>query len=281
MNRLKILDEEQKRLRFEKFEFNSNKNFNNLFFENKDIIINRIDNFNNNIHKYKKLGIPHTLGFLFHGIPGTGKTSCIKAIANYTNRSIISINMKDIINIYDLIKIFNDDNAIPYCNAPLEKRLYVFEEIDCVDCFLSRDLKKEDNSINKQNELLDVVLSSIHNKDKDKNKYLSNKITIGEILEVLDGIIECRDRFCIFTTNNIQKIDNALLRPGRIDEIIEFKKLRKVDIEKLYQLWFDRKISDKELNKIKDYTISQAEFGKLCFENINNPNKVIQSILHL
>jgi hypothetical protein len=57
------------------------------------------------------------------------------------------------------------------------------------------------------------------------------------------------------------------MRPGRIDMSIEFKKLRRVDINNLYKLWFGKDIGEKALNKIKDYTISQAEFGKLCFEN--------------
>jgi len=98
-----LLDEDDgfSSLKFKNYKFHTNKTFNNLFFEGKESIIKRIDNYLTNQDKYINLGIPHTLGFLFYGIPGTGKTSSIKAIANYTNRSIISINMKHVYKLED------------------------------------------------------------------------------------------------------------------------------------------------------------------------------------
>lgn len=274
-----FVEDETKRMKFNKYDFSSNKNFNNLFFEGKEIIIKRIDNYLNNIEKYKKLGIPHTLGFLFHGIPGSGKTSTIKAIANYTNRSIISINMNYVESVDDLIKLFNSP-FITHNHIPLNKRIYVFEEIDCCDSFLSRDeldkKKKEEETKENKNEVISDLLS-INNKKQQKDK--SNKISVGQLLEVLDGIIECEDRICVFTTNFIEKIDKALLRPGRIDLVVNFKKLRKADLQNLFTIWFNEKIPDKDLSYIKDYSITQAEFGKICFENLYSPSKVIANLI--
>ena len=71
------------------------------------------------------------------------------------------------------------------------------------------------------------------------------------------------------------------MRPGRIDSIIEFKKLRKVDVQDLYEIWFNKKIPDAQIANIKDYSITQAEFGKLCFDNINNPSKIIKHLITL
>lgn len=291
-NRLTILttgisldDDGKNMVKFNKYNFSSNKSFSNLFFDGKDQIIDRINKFITNLDHYKRLGIPHSLGFLFHGVPGAGKTSAIKAIANYTNRSIISVNMNHISSIEDLVKLFNNQNIGFRANIPLNKRMYVFEEIDCYDYFLSRNLVtkkevKEDNNITEI--LTDVLAANNQNKKyKPKDKDKTNEITIGQILEVLDGIIECEDRLCIFTTNHIEKIDKALLRPGRIDMIIEFKKLRRCDIQNLYKLWFNRDIPEKDLKNIKDYCITQADFGKLCFENMNNPNKLISVLSKL
>ena len=265
-------DEGFSSLRFRNYKFYTNKTFNNLFFDGKDVIIKRIDNYLNNQNKYINLGIPYTLGFLFYGIPGTGKTSCIKAIANYTNRSIISVNMKHVNKLEDLVHLFNNSYINAFEIKP-EKRIYVFEEIDCYDCFQSRDIiKKEEEE--KVIEIVEV-LNTINKKKKTEKE----KITLGQILELLDGIMESKDRICIFTTNHLEKIDKALLRPGRIDMIVEFKKLRKYDISSLFKLWFDKEIPEKDLKNIKDYCITQADFGKLCFENLNNPRNVINNLI--
>jgi hypothetical protein len=267
---------------FTSYNFSSFKSFNNLFFEDKAKIIKRIDNYSNNIERYKQLGIAHTLGFLFHGLPGTGKTSTIKAIANYTNRSLISINMKDITNISSLYRLFSTE-YMSGMKIKCKKRIYVFEEIDCYDCFLSRELEKEKREENKTDlvDVLSTVMTKSERRDKKMEDELKEKITLGQILEVLDGIIENDDRICIFTTNHIERIDKALLRPGRIDLVVEFKNLRKYDINNLYRLWYGEPISNKDLENIKDYVISQAEFGKLCFENMENPKKVIKELQKL
>jgi len=175
-----------------------------------------------------------------------------------------------------LIKIFNNE-WIQASKLPLKKRLYVFEEIDCHDSFFSREKKqeKEDNKDQVKISLTNDDIKTIKKKEKEEN----NKITVGNLLEVLDGIIEPEDRICIFTTNHIQNIDSAFLRPGRIDVIMEFKKLRKIDIQSLFKIWFNKPIPDKDIALIKDYTISQAEFGKLCFDNIQNPQKVISKLI--
>ena len=259
-------------LKFKNYKFHTNKTFNNLFFEGKESIIKRIDNYLTNENKYINLGIPHTLGFLFYGIPGTGKTSSIKAIANYTNRSIISINMKHVYKLEDLVHLFNNSFINGFEIKP-EKRIYVFEEIDCYDCFQSRDIVKKDDET-KVNEIVEVL-----NTMNKKKKVEREKISLGQILELLDGIVESKDRICIFTTNHLEKIDKALLRPGRIDMIVEFKKLKKCDIFSLFKLWFDKEIPEKDLKNIKDYCITQADFGKLCFENLNNPRNVINNLI--
>lgn len=91
---------------FSQFPFNSTKQFNSIFFEDKEKVLKRLDTYiANDDAVYKNLGIPHTLGFLFHGSPGTGKTSSIKALANYLDRSIITINIKHL-KVVVLNKIF-------------------------------------------------------------------------------------------------------------------------------------------------------------------------------
>ncbi len=271
-----------KDLNFNRYIFNSTKSFDNLFFEGKELIIERLETYKNN-KKYEQLGIPHSLGFLFYGEPGCGKTSCIKAIAKYLKRNIITINLNHIKNSDDLKYLFM--SRVLGANSwgvPLNKRIYVFEEVDCFqgedNPFLDRTLKNNTpiKSMKEEEDKLDKIANMLIKEEKSDFK-LRPKLTTGEVLEVLDGITESEDRIIIFTTNHPDKIDKAFLRPGRIDVSINFKKLRRKDINNLYKLWFNKPINEKTLNKIKDYSFSQAEFGKLCFEN--NAETVLQKLI--
>jgi len=56
----------------------------------------------------------------------------------------------------------------------------------------------------------------------------------------------------------------------------------------LYNLWFGcnpgpgpGKIEEKFLKQIKDYVITQAEMGKLCFQYNKNPQSIIDEIIRL
>ncbi len=274
---------EKTHLEFCRYIFNSTKSFDNLFFEGKELIMERLETYKN-IKKYEMLGIPHSLGFLFYGEPGCGKTSCIKAIAKYLKRHIVTINLNHIKNIDDLKTLFMSKGLTKNDGWYLElhKRIYVFEEIDCFqgedNPFLDRSLKSNlyNNNKNKEEDKIEKLASMLIKEEKTEIK-ITSKLTTGEVLEVLDGITEAEDRIIIFTTNHPEKIDKAFMRPGRIDVSINFKKLRRQDINNLYKLWFGKSINEKTLNKIKDYTFSQADFGKLCFEN--NAETVLQKLI--
>merc|ERR1712233_24975 len=81
---------------YQEFKFESGKSFSNVFYPEKDDVVKRLDFFSKNKEWYKKRGIPYTMGFLFYGAPGCGKTSTIKAIANHTQRHIVSVPLNKI-----------------------------------------------------------------------------------------------------------------------------------------------------------------------------------------
>ncbi len=265
---LKLIDSEYgngNKIISSKYLLNTTKTFDSLFFAKKEILMNKLNDFMNNEERYKRLGIPYTLGLLFHGVPGNGKTSCIKAIAKYTKRNIIIVNPNLIQTTDDLIKLFTNNyiSLDKDCSIhiPLHKRIYVFEEIDATDwkkIIRSRKLEPLKDDSDPEYELDTDNGSKV--KIVKKNK---DQLTLGSLLEILDGLIEHNSRIIIMTSNHPEEIDDALLRPGRIDYIIEFTNLLRKDIKDMYKLWFNKELDDNIYNNMKDYTYSQANIGKL------------------
>jgi hypothetical protein len=250
----------------------TSKTFDNLFFEGKEALIQRLDSFKDKT-TYERLGIQDALGLLFYGTPGTGKTSAIKAIAKYMNMSLIMVPMNQINSKKRLKKFFQTDsysgNDIPY-----NKRIYVLEEIDASNW--GKIIRKRTGSICEETNPTPTSGPSgtiiINSRDEpSRSKKDDEPLTLGAILEVIDGIIETSGRIIIMTTNHKEMIDPALLRPGRIDFELEFKKLRRCDVAFIYEKMYQQAMPKETLRKINDYTYSQAEISRLIFKHNTNP----------
>lgn len=261
-----ILDVMHERMiSYKEIKFETTKSFDNLFFEDKDELMRSLNYFENNRERYEHLGMPYSFGMMFHGPPGCGKTSCIKAIARFTGRHIISIPLNKIKTAQHLKDVFMKDH-INNVIMPNDKRLYVFEEIDCGnwgDIVTSRKLLESQQQATNTDENMMI-----------KMKMSEPELTLADLLEILDGIVEMPGRMIIMTSNHPEKLDEALLRPGRIDKVIEFKKMTRKDIDKMYHLWFDKHIPTEVYEEVKDYKFSQADIGNLftsgCMTHIHN-----------
>jgi SpoVK/Ycf46/Vps4 family AAA+-type ATPase len=241
--------------------FYSNKKFSNIYGDEIRLIEKRIKFFIENRNWYDSKGIPYQLGFLLSGIPGTGKTSVIRAIANLTKRHIINVNFANINTATQLKNLFYSDKIQVYTDQtftniqtyhiPIEQRLYVLEEIDAIG-----DIVKQRSS------------------DSENISTINDELTLMEILTVLDGTMEIPGRIVIMTTNHPEILDSALVRPGRIDINVKFTYSKRELIAEMFEAYLDIQFPIDKLNKLPDRKLSPAEIGEILFRHFDHKENI-------
>lgn len=279
---------DEKYAMYEDYIFQSNKRMDNIFFEQKDELIKCIDYFRDNKKWYSDKGIPHTLGLLFYGVPGCGKTSTIKAIANYLDRHIVNVPLSKIEYADELRNIFYNAEIEEY-DIVNEKRIYVFEDIDCLSDIIKKresiddkksESKKDDD---KKDELIEMLSEQMNPNRRYKKKTTKSDgkepLTLSFILNLFDGVLEQNGRIIILTTNHIDNIDPALIRTGRIDYKIEFKKASDTIIKQILSHFYDVSIETLEKYQFTDYQHSISDVMNFCQMNKMNIDKAIELLL--
>lgn len=188
--------------------------------------------------KYMKYGRNYKRTYLFEGIPGSGKTSFIKALAGKYNYSMSIINFSQKITDSTLIELIKTINT---------KSFLVFEDIDTLF------------------------------EERKKNDDMRNNITFSGLLNMLDGIITPNNLICFITTNIKSNLDSALLRTGRIDKIYKFENINKQQLHDIYKVYMDDKFNielfEKFYKLFKSYNInvSVSLIQEYLFKYIENP----------
>jgi SpoVK/Ycf46/Vps4 family AAA+-type ATPase len=103
-------------------------------------------------------------------------------------------------------------------------------------------------------------------------------ICLDDILNVIDGIKETPGRILIISSNHYDKLDSALVRPGRIDITMKMKNASRNTIQDMYKHYYKKAIPTKALAKIKDDHYSPAEVINTYILNKHNPETFIQEL---
>ncbi|KAH7279468.1 hypothetical protein KP509_37G021100 [Ceratopteris richardii] len=164
----------------------------------KQRIMDDLLDFKNGEQFYKDAGRAWKRGYLLYGPPGTGKSSMIASIANFLEYDVYDLELGEVksnVNLKGLLLEISD------------KALVVIEDIDC-SLDLSRMKKKDEE---KESDSMKPPWAEKEDKP--------SKVTLSGVLNLIDGLwSSCgNERIFVFTTNHIEKLDEALIRSGRMD----------------------------------------------------------------
>ena len=171
---------------------------------------------------YESRGIPFHRGYMLRSKPGCGKTSLIFALASELNKNICIISLSSDMSDSTLMNMISQSNA----------DIVVFEDIDCA--FPPRD-PEPDTAMTKTNA---TSTESLDASGLSKTAKKPGKLTFSGFLNCFDGIQSSEGNIVIFTTNHLNKIDEALLRPGRVDRIFEIPLASRNQIYRMVSRFF-------------------------------------------
>merc|ERR1711994_768985 len=150
---------------------------------------------------YQTFGIPYKRSYLFHGIPGSGKTSLICALAGNLRRNVCFLAAHH--------PAFSDDAMKSAMEELPNNSFLIMEDIDSL--FVKRQSQSSKSSL-----------------------------TFTGLLNCLDGIGFAKGQIVIMTTNYVDRLDEALIRAGRADMWVEFTKATDFQLAGLFK-WFYHK----------------------------------------
>ncbi|ORZ32704.1 BCS1 N terminal-domain-containing protein [Catenaria anguillulae PL171] len=146
-----------------------------------DRVVQDVQRFLTNWKWYNERGIPYRRGYLLYGPPGSGKSSFIQAVAGELEYNICVLNLSE--------RGLTDDRLNHLMTVLPSRSILLLEDADA--------------AFNKRTQTAEAGFQS--------------GVTFSGLLNALDGVAAAEERLIFMTTNHVEKLDPALIRPGRVD----------------------------------------------------------------
>lgn len=209
---------------------------------------------------YNARGISYKYTAMLHGVAGTGKTSLSKVIATMYKRDIYSINLSLIESDAQLYDVFS---CIPAGS------IIIMDEVDSCDAVLSREAAMA----RKQ-----AADRAAEDSGLPPNEYfnLKSRFNLSALLDIMDGLVPLDNMIILMTTNRLADLDQALVREGRTDEIIEVKPVGDTQVRKYIKLVYPD--ADLSVYRGKFAPVTGSHLQGLFYANPNDEKAFIESI---
>jgi chaperone BCS1 len=169
----------------------------------KEKIVDDIKDFLGRTQWYMDRGIPYRRGYLLHGPPGSGKSSFISALAGQLDYNIALLNLSE--------RGLTDDRLNHLLTNIPSRTIVLLEDADAA--FANR-------------------------RQTDLDGYRGANVTFSGLLNALDGVASAEERIVFLTTNHIDRLDQALIRPGRVDMAMRLGEASRRQVDQLWDRFY-------------------------------------------
>ena len=170
----------------------------------KERIVADVKHFLSSANWYFDRGIPYRRGYLLHGPPGSGKSSFIQALAGELDYNIAILNLSE--------RGLTDDRLNYLLSIIPRRTLVLLEDADAA--FNNRRIQNDDDG------------------------YRGANVTFSGLLNALDGVASAEERVLFLTTNHVERLDSALVRPGRVDMTVRIGEATRWQTAKLWDRFY-------------------------------------------
>jgi mitochondrial chaperone BCS1 len=179
---------------------------------------------------------------MFYGPPGTGKSSLAMALAGHFKLDIHVLSLLD--------KNMNDHSLNRLMKSMSGKPLVLIEDID--SCGIGRDFEDDDDSDDESDD------------GWRRPKQTRSHVTLSGLLNAIDGVGAPEGHVLIMSTNHIEKMDEALVRAGRVDIKVKLDWCSRTQTRDIFMRMYSQSYKPKAASAEGQHNFSQAAMEEMA-----------------
>jgi chaperone BCS1 len=202
---------------------------------------------------YTEIGIPYRRGYLFTGPPGNGKTTTVQVLAGVFGAPVCVLDLGN--------PMLSDEKLRVLMNTAPVGAFFLLEDIDAL-------FRKRHRQVTPKT-------------DEGEAAPPTAGITFSGLLNALDGVMAPSGRLVFMSTNHPEKLDPALIRPGRVDVRIEFPDADAGQARQMFLRFFSDgeridRLADEFARSVGDGVHSMAAVQGLLLESVDDPIRAVR-----